>query len=238
MLPRHVMITRQFRGLPSSGNGGYAVGLLAEAIGTVCDARLKAPPPLDTPMARVGDENGFQLMLGDVVIAEGRPTSPDWPVPEPVPFPVADAASAAFRGFSRHRSPQCFVCGPERHVGYGLRIFPGPVEGSDLVATVWRPDQAFIDAGGQVSERVMWAALDCPSYFALADSPSAVLGRMRGSVETRPTSGKPLIVLGWPGVRDGRKRMAGSAIFSDGGALLASSEAVWVEVSELPLPPR
>ena len=236
-MPSYVTIARQFRGLPSSGNGGYAVGLIAEAIGSACDARLSVPPPLDTPMARVEDESVVRLTFGDIVIGEGRSTSPDWPVPDPVPFALAEAAGMAFRGFQHHRSPECFVCGPERSVGDGLRIFPGPIDRSDLVATVWRPHESFIDAGGLVSERVMWAALDCPSYFAMADSPSAVLGRMRGSVGIRPESGQPLIVLGWPGPREGRKRMAGSAIFTADGVQLASSEAVWVEVSELPLPP-
>lgn len=236
-MPSHVTIARQFRGLPTSGNGGYAVGLLAEVIGSACDARLSVPPPLDTPMARIADESAVRLTLGDVVIGEGRSTSPDWTVPDPVPFALAEAAGRAFRGFQHHRSPECFVCGPERSVGDGLRIFPGPIDGSDLVATVWRPHERFIDAMGLVSERVMWAALDCPSYFSMADSPSAVLGRIRGNVGIRPESGQPLMVLGWPGPREGRKRMAGSAIFTADGGLLASSEAVWVEVSELPLPP-
>ena len=39
-------------------------------------------------------------------------------------------------GLHDHRYPTCFVCGPERAQGDGLRIFTGPVEDKSLVATV------------------------------------------------------------------------------------------------------
>jgi len=44
-------VPARFRGPPSSGNGGWTSGALAEASGfDPVTVRLLAPPPLDTPL--------------------------------------------------------------------------------------------------------------------------------------------------------------------------------------------
>jgi hypothetical protein len=42
--------------------------------------------------------------------------------------------------------------------------------------------------------------------------------------------GEPCVVLGWPLGVDGRKHLAGSAVYAPGGRLVAIARAVWIEV--------
>ena len=67
----------------------------------------------------------------------------------PAPAIIATAASRIYEGFSNHAFPRCFVCGPDRDEGEGLRIFPGLLEGG-AVAAPWVPHRAFADEGGVV----------------------------------------------------------------------------------------
>ena len=70
-----VIIARRFRGPPDSGNGGYSCGLLARHFDGPVEVTLKAPPPVDTPMAIVGDGTSVRLMHGDwkLVLHHGSP---------------------------------------------------------------------------------------------------------------------------------------------------------------------
>jgi hypothetical protein len=65
--------------------------------------------------------------------------------------------------------PGCFVCGPARGPGDGLRILPGPVAGRGLWAAPWTPEETVAGASDRVRPEVVWAALDCPSGIAAAD---------------------------------------------------------------------
>jgi hypothetical protein len=127
---------------------------------------------------------------------------------------------------------ECFVCGPHRSEGDGLRIFAGEVDGRDLVAAPWIPDPSLADDDGLVGERYMWSALDCPTYFAGVDAlgeSKSLLGRLSGWVGTRATPGTPLVVMAWPISHEGRKRFAASAIVSDSGDVIAAAHAIWIE---------
>ena len=80
-----------------------------------------------------------------------------------------------------HPYPACFVCGPTRDEGDGLRIFPGPVEGRELYAAPWTPDDSVADDEGIVRPEFVWAALDCPSGIVtdlFGDVGRILLGRL------------------------------------------------------------
>lgn len=48
-----------------------------------------------------------------------------------------------------------------------MRIFPGPLAGTDAVAAPWTPGQSHADKRGLVRSAVVWAAFDCPQLWAL-----------------------------------------------------------------------
>jgi hypothetical protein len=177
-----VTIDRRFNGPPDSGHGGYVCGVVAGLIGGPVEVTLRRPPPLDRPLeVRPLDGGGVALSDGETVIADGAPASAEIEVPEPVGFPEAEAASRSYVGFRQHAFPTCFGCGPQHSEGDGLRIFPGQVEGRNIVAAPWTPDATLTDEGGTVRPEFAWAALDCTGGWALlAQLPErpVVLGRM------------------------------------------------------------
>jgi hypothetical protein len=135
------LIDPRFVGLPDIAHGGYISGLMGGALGGhTAEVRLKRPVPpgrrLELPPA---DGELVELRDGETLLAEARPAQLDVDVPAPVSLAEADAASTRFPGFHHHLFPGCLVCGPERAVGDGLRIFPGPVAGRRLVAAPWVP---------------------------------------------------------------------------------------------------
>jgi hypothetical protein len=213
-----VIIPSRYNGPPGSANGGYAGGLLSEALGGGFEVMLRRPPPLDVDLDLVGHE----LKQGDVVIAEARRAPPS-PIeaPAPVSLEEAEEASKRYAGFAHHAYPTCFVCGPKRDDGLG--IFAGPVEGREgLVAAPWTP--------GEVRPEIIWAALDCPAGWAVDDfqREGVMLGRMAAGIHELPTGGEPHVVIGWPTGEDGRKRHAGSALYTRAGELLAVARSTWI----------
>jgi hypothetical protein len=231
---RSTIITRRFRGPPDSANGGYACGLLATHAEGAHRVRLHRPPPLDVPVSITRDDAGQLLMHRDEqLIAAGTAAEPRGDAPAPVSFEAARDAASRYRWAVGHPFAGCFVCGPEREPGDGLRIFPGPVAGRDVVAAPWVPDRSVCDPGGLVRAEVVWAALDCPSWFGLLEfepgTTAGLLGQLTARVLRRPTAGEPCVALGWARGREGRKLHAGAALFGSDGALIGSSEAVWIE---------
>lgn len=231
VISKEVIIDRRFRGPPQSGNGGYVCGLIANALNGPAEVTLKAPPPLDTPLTLVKTESGASLMHGDLELGVARTATLDLQAPPPVTLAQAEAASAHFSGFHTHIFPECFVCGPARAQGDGLRIFAGAEDGRGVAYAPWRPDSRDCDASGRVAPEIVWAALDCPSYFGL-HSPNlpALLGRMTAVVLERPRAGETCVLAGWKLTEDGRKHVAGSALYAEDGCVLALAKAVWVEL--------
>jgi hypothetical protein len=159
------------------------------------------------------------------VVAEASAVSSDLglDVPEPVGVGAAVEASRRFAGFAEHAYSTCFVCGPARSDGLG--IYAGPVEGRDgVVAAPWTPP-------GELSELLVWAALDCPSGWAVDDfqREGFLLGRLAARIDALPTPGRHHVVVGWRRAIDGRKRYAGSAVFTADGELLAQARSTWIE---------
>lgn len=144
------------------------------------------------------------------------------------------AACRGYAGFEAHPFPTCFVCGPDRAPGDGLRIFPGRLDGSTVVAATWAPDESLAGAEGVIERRYVWAALDCPSYFGLNSAPMALLGRLTARIDRLPEVGERLVAIGWPIGVEGRKHYAGSALFDDHGVEVAAAAATWIEIDQLP----
>lgn len=229
------MIERRFRGPPQSGNGGYSCGVLAEGVSGVATVTLRLPPPLDRSLTLSGDGEQSRLTDGENIVGEATRSTLDLEVPEPPGLEVAVESSRRYAGFETHPFPGCFVCGPERAPGDGLRIFPGRVGTTDIVAAPWTPDGSLRGADGVVDRRYVWAALDCPSYFGLPSAPLALLGRLTASIEVLPEIGEPLVAIGWPIETEGRKYFAGSALANRDGEVLARAAATWIELEGLSL---
>jgi hypothetical protein len=174
-------------------------------------------------------------MDGEDLVGEAVPDSLDIVVPNGWDFDTARAASKGYVGFADHPFPTCFVCGPDRKPGDGLRIFPGRLEGSAVVAAPWAPDESLAGAGGLVEPRHVWAALDCPSYFGLDDAPMALLGRLTARIDRLPEIGERLVAIGWPMGVEGRKHFAGSALRDADGDDIAAAQSTWIEIDRSPL---
>lgn len=213
---REIVVAGRYNGPAESGNGGYTCGLVAAATG-LDEVTLRRPPPLDTPL-RV---DGTALYDGEHVVATVGGAEGD--MPEPPEFPGYDAARAAearYAGLRDHPFPTCYVCGPQRTDGMGLR--PGPV-GQGVVATTWTPRAP--------GAEYVWAALDCPGAWALIQTDEApiVLGRLAARITGTVRAGEPHVVVGWQaGPRDGRKHYAGTAVYDAAGTLLATGRATWI----------
>lgn len=229
------MIERRFRGPPESGNGGYSCGVVAEGVSGVATVTLRLPPPLDRPLTLISDGEQSTLTDGESIVGEAARSTLDLEVPEAPGLESAMEAARGYAGFDFHPFPGCFVCGPERAPGDGLRIFPGRVGASDIVAAPWTPDESLRGADGTVDRRYVWAALDCPSYFGLPTAPLALLGRLTASIEALPEVGEPLVAIGWPIDAEGRKHFAGSALANPDGEVLARAAATWIELEGLSL---
>jgi hypothetical protein len=226
-----LVIECRFCGPSESANGGYTCGLLAAVVGEPAEVTLRRSPALDKPLhvERRGDEEAV-LLDGDMLVAEARRAELDLDVPAPVSFADAEAAVARFSGFDRHAFPQCFVCGPARAHGDGLRIFAGKVSGRDLVAAPWVPDEALAGPDGLVRREVVWAALDCPGAFAVGFSSrgETMLGRLTGEVLAPVRTGEPYVAMGWALGQEGRKLYAGTALTTAAGELCGRAWATWI----------
>lgn len=229
-----IVIDPRFHGPPSSGNGGYSCGRLAAYAGGVCAVRLKVPPPLSTPMNVVREGDVVRLMHGDQVVAEARPTTIDFEPPARPTFDEAAAASRNYRGFHDHWYPACFVCGPDRAEGDGLRVFPGPVPGRNLVACPWTPDASLGDEKGDLRPEFIWAALDCPGAFAFEapKSGSILLGELAVSIRGTVRVGEPCVLVGWELGHEGRKHIVGTALYGEAGDCRGLGRGIWIEIAQ------
>jgi hypothetical protein len=209
-------------GPDGSANGGYACGRVAAFVDSeAVEVTLRLPPPLETPLAveRVGE--AVRVLAGEALVAEARPGSVDV---EPPAVSRAEAEEATGRslGAEEHEFPRCFVCGPLREPGDGLRILPGSVR-EGVVAAPW--------TAREVAPEVVWAAIDCIGAFATGAvglRGSAVLGRMTARCDHLPADREPCVVVGWALGADGRKLHAGTALLGSDGARCAISRQVWI----------
>jgi len=231
-----VIINRRFQGPPSSGNGGYSCAMIGRFIDGPAAVRLRIPPPLDTPLEVRTKDGRVELYSRDELVATGRSATVELDIPRPPDFRGAQAASGRFRGFINHFYPGCFVCGPEREQGDGLRIFAGPVEEDSgphgMVAAAWIPDETLMDSTGFVAPEYLWAALDCPGAYAFPEPENAVLllGELAVSIKETVSVGEKCVLIGWEISHEGRKHYTGTALFGESGSCCAVGYATWFEV--------
>ncbi|HEY3504241.1 MAG TPA: hypothetical protein VGN37_15830 [Actinocatenispora sp.] len=235
-------ISARFRGPTDSANGGYVAGLLANVApgpsGTV--VTLHAPPPLersldlDVETAEDAADTTSALYDGDTLIASARPADPFDALVPPVGFEVAELASAAYPGFTRHPFPGCFVCGHERDKGDGLRLFPGRLDdGTGRTACPWVPDESATDASGHVPPEIVWAALDCPGgWTAEIEREPRVLGRIAARVRDVPKPGEHCVIMGRGLGSDGRKTYVATTAYGPDGAILGQALATWLTLRD------
>lgn len=234
MTRESVLIQRRFHGPPTSGNGGYVCGLLAAHVEGPAAVRLRAPPPLEVELEVRHSADGASLLHDGATIAEARASSVELEVPAPPSDAEVEAGARAFRGFQSHYFPSCFVCGPERDAGDGLRIFAGPVAGRALVAAPWEPEACLGGPDGEVLPVFLWSALDCPGAFAIPEVERGVLllGELAVALSGGISVGERCSVVAWVLGREGRKHFSGSALFSAAGVCQAVARATWFEVPD------
>ena len=217
----HLTIEARFNGPDGSANGGYTCGRIAALLDGHAEVTLRSPPPLERPLAvdRVG--GGLRILDGESLVAEAAPAALELELPAPPSWAEAEAASARYPGFDEHAFPRCFVCGPEREPGDGLRVFAGPL-GDGRFAATWIPSE--------VSPALVWAALDCPGAIAVGfpDRGETLLGRFAVEVDELPEPGERCVVLAWPLGEEGRKLYAGTALYGEDGRPLARARATWI----------
>ncbi len=218
-----VTFPRRFRGPLTSANGGYASGTLAAFLeGGAVEVTLRLPPPLDRPLVVERNGDGVVLLDGAALVADARVVELDLDPPAPVSFADAEQASGRFVDIGSAEFRECFVCGV-RDEHDGLGIYAGSVEGREpLHAAPWTLSEA--------SPELVWAAIDCPGAYAVgaAGRGGVVLGRMTARLDRVPDRGDRCVVVSWPIGEDGRKLFAGTALFAEGGELLAIAKQVWI----------
>ncbi len=237
-----IVIDRRFRGPPHSGNGGYSCGRLAAFMDGIAEVTLHKPPPLDTGMQVVAADGGVALYDGERLIATARAADVAV-VPRALPtFDEAQAASTRTFPAHTHKLPMCYVCGPDRAHGDGLRIHCGPLDAQEgwtgVVAAGWIPEDYMAGADGAVAPEFVWACLDCPTAYAMADGggfPSILLGRQAVRIERRPKPGDRCVITAWQTGHEGRKFWSQGALLDANGDTLAVCQATWIEVDQATL---
>ncbi|GAA5192046.1 hypothetical protein [Ferrimonas gelatinilytica] len=231
-----LVIDPKFNGPDGSGNGGYCAGQFAQAFApdslAAIRVRLCSPPPLGQAMTMTHEEEEARVWHGETEVARLALAPLALELPRPCSGEQAEEARERYPGFVQHAFPRCYVCGPERAEHDGLRIFAGAVEGERMVAAPFEPFEALADPLGFLKPEQVWAALDCPSYFAamLGQTPTtALLGTFTVQrFEARiPAKGRYRICA-WPLEGEGRKRRAGAALFDHDDRCLAAAEALWI----------
>ena len=238
-----IIIDKRFCGPPNSGNGGYVCGRLARHISGGAEVTLRAPPPLDKSLDAAATADGtWELRDGAKVVATGRAASVELARVETASLQEARAAEllALFKPHE-HPLPNCFVCGPARAKGDGLRIFAGPLgrhghlpfsRRAGRRIQIWPPRMA--------SSRPNFSgprSIAPPALPAIAISRAAPSTRRRSCSDGCQHGSKPgpapatrCIITAWPTGRDGRKRMAEAALHDEAGKLLAVASTTWIAV--------
>ncbi len=225
-----ITIATRFRGPPNSGNGGYVGGRLAKLLSGAVEVTLRRPTPLDKPLSLAHDGDALRLLDDGALVAEARraPLALDIPAPPP-----ADAitALAEVGGFGAGDFGTCFSCGRKRHQPDALCVRPRWVSRAPpLVAALWTPHPDLADEKGRVPPEFLWAALDCPGGLAVlgGEAESALTGRMHAEVDDDVAPGEPYRVIAWHAGGEGRKRLAGTALFDPQGMLRGRCLATWI----------
>jgi len=229
-MKNHLSIEPRFCGPRNSGNGGYVCGRLANHVDYIPEVTLRLPPPLNTEMEVVVEEESLQLTHGNKIVATVRPGTIDFNAPQAPNFDKAIEASKSYVGFKTHPYPHCFVCGPKRETPDALCIFPGKTPDGKMIAAPWEPDQLLSDGKGYVKNEFVWSALDCPGgILVVEESNKILLGRMTAHLKHKVSINEKCVVIGWLKEKEGRKFYSGTAIYSKSNGLCAVASAIWID---------
>lgn len=233
-----IVVAERFCGPPGTANGGYVAGLLARGLGGAVEVTLRAAAPLATPLEVGEAADGARVLTHrGAELARAVRTSLALEAPIPPDPDLVAAHAGDCRAMRTHPFPRDFVCGPARAAGDGLRIFPGVVPGGDRVAALWVPDASLCGADGVVASEFLWAALDSPSSFPLLEPESAralepmVLGRLCVALDGELRAGERALVLAWPISLEGRRGVAGAALYGASGRPVGRGRATWVSLA-------
>ena len=234
MTPTQLIIDSKFNGPPKSGNGGYSCGILGQFIDGPAEVMLRVPPPLDKEMQVETRDGKLFLMDGETIVAEGKAKGFEVNLPAPISYEEAVSASAKYIGFSDHHFGSCFVCGPDRSVHDGLRIFSGATQQTDIVAAPWEPFDDLFDESLQLKKEYYWSAMDCPSYFAIVGEQMSVLllGKMACHIVNPIHQGEKIVVMAWKIGEEGRKFYSGTVLYGTDGELKSYSKNVWIALKK------
>jgi hypothetical protein len=240
-----IFIPSRFSGPPNSGNGGYTCGLLARILGGPSEVTLRKPIPIEQNLEVVihhgtgstESPQNAQLNDGSELIAEAVRFEMELGEVPTVSFGEAEIAAAESPAFKNHPFPTCFVCGPQRVEGDGLRIFPGSVETTDdtfsnLFAAPWRPDDSCANENGIVGDEIVWAALDCPTGFAggFPYEGKLVTGRLGAKLLSPVRAGEKCVLVSWRLAVEGRKHHAAAILVGEAGEVHAQARATWIKL--------
>jgi hypothetical protein len=188
------------------------------------EVTLHLPPPLRTPLDVRAEDDVIEVHDGDRLIASARALSEELPdaVP-PASWDEAMAASQDYPGLASHPFPTCFVCGPRRPPGDGLRLFSGRLGDGRFAAPWVVPDD--------VDPAMVWAALDCPGGWSIGVvGRPYVVGRLAARVHGLPVAGDACVVTSAGVASEGRKAYVLSTVYSPQGTVLARARATWIRL--------
>ena len=228
-----IKIDRRFCGPPDSGNGGYTCGMVAKWIDGPAEVILRRPPPLNKKLSIKKIDNDKVILYDDIgIIAEAVSADIVFDPPQPPAFSKVDKASPAPEMLKKHQYPTCFVCGPQREINDGMRIFSAPIKGTGYMAATWIPDPSLSNPAGTIQDEIIWASLDCPGGWAVVHEKMRpiLLGKLAVHINDRMKPGDKCIVVALKLSQKGRKILTGSALFSESGQLYARAKATWIEL--------
>jgi hypothetical protein len=226
-----IQILGRFNGPEDAAQGGHLCGLCARLMEGPAVVSLRRAAPLDTPLT-VESGHEVRVLDGEALVAEVQPGEElELDVPHVTPA-EARTAARGYRGSGFAVFDRCYVCGPRRDDALG--VFPWRVPGREVVASPWTPPAWAADASGTVAEEHVWAAMDCPTYFAAhigRRNAMSVLARMSAQVRAPVRAESEHVVVSWPLGAEGRKRHAASAVLTAEGDVLAVARVLLVDLA-------
>jgi hypothetical protein len=76
----------------------------------------------------------------------------------------------------------------------------------------------------------MWAALDCPGYYAVTpDDRMLLLAQFTAELDRPVGVGEQCVVVGWGIQSNGSRHEAGTALYGSDGQMRGRAWALWIE---------
>lgn len=215
---------------------------------TVVHARLRRPTPLSALLyadVHVEDLTDLHLEIrnGDEVCIRGV-VEVGGPPPIPLLGDLAELARVPFPPPVPQESyPLCFVCGAANV--RGLHLAPQPLGATGMAAAPWTPDDRVDDGHGRAHPVAVAAVLDCPGVWAGLhrigfDDPSrqvALLADYRIQWFDSPALGAPCRTVALVDDVDERQLQVRTALYAEGGKMLALATATHIFAATMPPAP-